>query len=376
MTEHIGIFVPHLGIGGVQRSMLRTATELARRGHRVDLVLNASRGALVDLVPPEVRVVDLRSRVMATAIRPLSSYLKRERPAVLLSSVCNANVAALIARRLARSDTRLVIREASAPHAQRRLLSDNRRLERVYRLIPYVYPWADRIIAVSAGVAEELTRFFGIDPDAIDVVWNPVVSEEISGSASAPPGHPWLGEGEPPVILGVGRFARQKDFATLVSAFAILCRTDAARLVLIGDGPLRSELEQQVTRSGLRERVEMPGFVVNPYAWMGRAAALAVTSLWEGFGNTIAEALACGTEVVATDCPHGPAEILDGGRYGRLVPTRDPARTAQALSDVLRAEPRREVLLGRAREFSVERAADRYEEILLGGRTARMRAAR
>lgn len=372
MSEHIGIFLPNLGVGGIQRAMALIAGELARRQHRVDVVVSRSNGLLGELVPPEVRVIELHRKRMATAVGPLASYLKRSQPSVLLSTVCNANIAALFARRIARTDTRMILSEVTAPATQRLYSPDDHRLERIYKLIPHVYPWANGIVALSEGVAHELSEHFRIARATIDVIPNPVSFEEIERLARAPLNHPWLRPGEPPVVLGVGRFVHQKDFGTLLTAFAVLRRTEAARLVLLGDGPLRSQLERQVLKLGIAKDVSMPGFVVNPFAWMRRARVMAQSSLWEGFGNTIAEALVCGTRVVATDCPHGPSEILDGGRYGRLVPPGDPIKLAAALSAELHVGSQPEFLIQRAREFSVESVTDRYEEILLGATEARV----
>jgi glycosyltransferase involved in cell wall biosynthesis len=240
-------------------------------------------------------------------------------------------------------------------------------------LIRRNYLAADAVVAVSEGVADDLAAHFGIPRDRISVVHNPVVSGSLKEKAAAPIDHPWLASGAPPVVLSAGRLHPTKDYPTLIRSFARLRQVREARLLILGSGKndeetarRRAELIELAAELGVSEDVDLPGFVPNPLPYMARAAVFVLSSLWEGFGNVLVEALACGCPVVSTDCPSGPAEILDHGRYGRLVPVGDDSAMAEAMLTVLRNPPDRDVLRARGALFTVDRAVDAYLDLLLG----------
>jgi glycosyltransferase involved in cell wall biosynthesis len=198
------------------------------------------------------------------------------------------------------------------------------------------YPWADGIIVVSNGVRDDMARVTKIPSERITVIYNPsVVRDEVWEKAQAPLDHPWLKPGQPPVIIAVGRLQIQKDYPTLFSAFAQVRKRLPARLLILGEGRERGSLEELVRKLGLENDVSMPGFVMNPYAYMARASLFVLSSRWEGLPTVLIEALCCGTSVVSTDCPSGPREILKGGEYGRLVPVGDVDALAQAIEAAL-----------------------------------------
>jgi len=231
-------------------------------------------------------------------------------------------------------------------------------------LIRGVYPWADAIVAVSNGVADDLSSTAGIARKRITTIYNPVVTPGLQEKARATLNHPWFAPGSPPVVLGVGRLAAEKDFPTLLKAFARVRAVRKARLMILGEGRERATLEALAHELGVATDVELPGFVDNPFAYMARAAVFVLSAVWEGFGNVVVEAMACGCPVVSTDCPSGPAEIMDGGAYGSLVPVGDDAALAKAILSVLETPPDLERLRARAALFSVDRAADQYLEVL------------
>lgn len=193
------------------------------------------------------------------------------------------------------------------------------------------YPWADGFVAVSQGVADDLRRFAQLPEVKVHTIYNPVVTDELLASAARTPEHPWLAPGEPPVILGVGRLVGQKDFATLVRAFALVRRTRSAKLIILGEGDKRPELEALVTELGLSDEVSLPGFVDNPFAYMARADTFVLSSRHEGLPGVLIQAMACGCKVVSTDCPSGPREILNNGSLGALVPVGDAGALAEAI---------------------------------------------
>lgn len=346
--------------------MVNLAGGLASRGHEVDFVTVRPEGPFRDRVPPGVPVVALGPRRVSRAIPALARYLRRRRPDAVLSTLVHMNVATVLARRLARVPTRVVLREANRIREDAR--AEPRPLIRVaYRLLPAVYAWADHVIAVSEDVATEVRELTTLPHNRITTVNNPVLApgDLTAIAASNPPPHPWLA-GDIPVVLSVGRLAPQKDHATLLEGFARLRQGQPARLVILGEGSLRSDLQRRALELGITESVLFAGFTHDPFSWMKHADVLAHTARWEGSPNVIVEALACGLPVVATDCPGGPSETLENGRYGRLVPMGDTAAVAQALADTLEAAPDPDTLRRRAAEFTVEAVVPQYEAILLG----------
>jgi glycosyltransferase involved in cell wall biosynthesis len=223
---------------------------------------------------------------------------------------------------------------------------------------------ADRVCAVSEGVANDLASVTGIPMREIQIAHNPTVTPEIAEQAAAKSGHDWLDAKDRPVILGAGNLIPIKDFGMLVRAFARLRGTRPARLVILGEGKERAKIAGLARELGVAADVDLPGFATNPYAFMARADVFALASRVEGMPNTIIEALACGCPVVSTDCPSGPAEILQNGRYGRLVPVGDDAALAQAILATWQEAPSAQELRSRAADFSVERAVERYLEVL------------
>jgi glycosyltransferase involved in cell wall biosynthesis len=296
----------------------------------------------------------------------LVRYLREERPAVLFSADTYLNLVALWARRLAGVSVRTVISERI--HLSSHLRDGAKRRKWRWRfivpLIRRMYPEADRIIAVSRGVADDLRTLVGLPPELVTTVYNPVVDSELAKKAEAPIDHAWFKPGAPPVIIAVGRLTEQKDFPTLLQAFAQVRTQRQARLLLLGEGRMRRELEALARELRVDQDVSLPGFTSNPFAYMARAAVFVLSSTYEGLGNVLIEALACGCPVVSTDCPSGPAEILENGQYGRLVPVGDPVAMAQAITSTLDAPPDRGLLQKRASLFSVDRAVEQYLEML------------
>ncbi|UEM24091.1 glycosyltransferase [Skermanella mucosa] len=361
--SRIAVFLQDLYGGGAERVMLALATGIARRGYPVDLVLVRREGAYVDDIPPGIRVVELGTRRTVNSIVALARYLRRERPAVLLTALVHVNIAALLARLLAGGRTRIAITEHN--QISRNMgAKANSTLRMAYRLVPYLYPRAAKIIAVSGGVADDLTRFAGLDRARIDVAHNPVVTPDLLTRAAQPVNHPWFAEGEPQVILGVGRLSPQKDFATLLRAFARVRAERPARLLILGEGALRPELERLADELGISSDVQLPGFVDNPMAFMAKASLFVLSSRFEGLPTVLIEAIACGTSTVSTDCPSGPREILEDGRLGGLVPVGDPGALAHFIEQGLDNPVPAELLRAKAEEFTVERAVDRYLELL------------
>jgi glycosyltransferase involved in cell wall biosynthesis len=364
MKERLAIFTSTMAGGGAQRVMLNLAGGFADRGYAVDLVVKRAQGHYVEDVPGAVRLVDLRVRRMVASTAPLISYLRRERPTAMLSAMHYVNIVALCARRIASVNMTLVISEHNTLSLAVRHASRRRARLRPW-LIRRFYPWADGMVAVSRGVAEDLASATGLPRERIDVIYNPVVTPEMKTMAEAPLDHPWFAPRQPPVVLGAGRFTAQKDFGSLIGAFAKLRERRAARLLILGEGPDHADLMSLIARLELEQEVLLPGFVANPYAFMARAGAFVLSSRWEGLPTVLIEALFCGAPVIATDCPSGPREILDNGRHGQLVPVGDEDALARAMELALDGRvprPGRESW----QPFEREVVVNRYLESLLG----------
>jgi len=376
-SRHLAVFVYGLSGGGSERRALTLAHAFATRGHKVDLVVACSQGPLYQELSPLVRLVAFdhrwrylpwaamnKSRWALASVAALASYLRHEQPDVVLSAANHVNDAALWARYLTRSRTRLVVRVSNqlSPSAVY-----TRRAKALFRLqlAGRFYSWADAIIAISNGVADDVARVTGLPREHITTIYNPVVTPELQEKMRAPLDHPWFAPGNPPVLLAVGRLVDQKDFSTLLRAFVLVRAVRKARLIILGEGKERPALEALARELGIASDVDLPGFVLNPFPYMVRASVFVLSSAWEGFGNVVAEAMACGCPVVSTDCPSGPAEILDGGAYGPLVPVGDDAALAEAILSVLETPPDPERLRAQAALFSADRATDQYLQVLL-----------
>lgn len=394
--RHIAFFQKAMGGGGAERMVAMLASGYAARGHRVDLVLGSPRGPMLDNVSAEVRIVDLaarrarasapavlrlpgtiremlprlilkgRPRVMA-CLMPLVDYLERERPEALLSTFGYNGLVAIWARQLAGVSTRVVVREAN-PLSERLSSGGKAEVRWLPRLIAEWYPKAECVVAVTDGVRDDLERTANLPPGLVRTIYNGVDVDRIALLAAEPVAHPWLASRNGvPVVLAVGRLKTQKDHTTLLRAFSGLRKRRQAKLVILGEGKERAKLEALVAELALGEDVDLPGFVKNPYAFMARADLFVLTSRWEGAANVLIEALATGCRIVSTDCPSGPAEILEGGLHGRLVPVEDAEALRVAMDESIAESPDPARARSRAQEFSVDRSLDQYLEALLPG---------
>ncbi|SHF32637.1 Glycosyltransferase involved in cell wall bisynthesis [Lampropedia hyalina DSM 16112] len=353
---HIAVYLPSLRGGGAERVMVTLANGFAARGHQVDLVLVQAEGPYLAEVVPAVRIVNLnRKRVMASLL-PLVRYLRRERPEAMLSALNHANIIAILARRLAGVKTRLVVSERNSLSS----LSTGKQGQLFKWLMRTFYTWADGVIAVSRGIAQEMNTQLGLPMHTITSIPNPVDLQAIQQQAQIRPNHPWLGAGQPPVILAVGRLEPQKDYPTLLQAFAKLRESENARLVILGEGSQREPLQAHIARLNLQDSVTMPGFQDNPFAWMAACTVYVMSSRYEGFPNSLVQAMACGVPVVSTNCPTGPAEILEDGKWGELVSVGDADALALAIARMLHTPEAGEKSLQRAGFFSVDAAVDNY----------------
>lgn len=365
MARRIALFIRSMAGGGAQRMMVRYASGFARHGLEVDVLCLFPEGPFRDELDPMVRLLPLQSRRVIGAIPEVARYLRRHKPDAMMVTEPASNIAVILSRMLARSQTRLLVREGLFPSIAARE-SPHRATRQAYRLAPLLYPRADVIVAIAEPMAADLARFIRVPPSRITTVAvNPVVTSSLAAAAARPASHPWLASGQPPVILGVGRLDEQKDFATLVRAFELVRAARECRLLILGEGPRRAELEALKHASRHSADIDFPGFDPNPFSYMARCAVFVLSSRYEGLPNSLIEALACGAPSVATDCPSGPHDILAGGRYGALVPVGDPSAMAEAIARTMNEPTDREELRRRGGEYTVERSASAYLAHLL-----------
>lgn len=358
----VAVFLPSLRGGGAERATLRLVGGLADRGTDVTLVAADATGPLLQDVPPGVDLVDLHASRVRYSVVPMSRLLRRLQPDVLLCVMSQVNTAGIVARDLARTDTRVVVSERSTPSE---VLGErqpfNVRVQQ--RTLGISYRRADAVVAVSRGAADDISLSMGIPIEEIHVIYNPVVSVDLYRLATIPPSHGWLTDGGPPVLLSAGRLVPSKDFPTLLRAFRRVLDTRSARLIILGDGPERQRLAQLSTDLELdRSVLDLVGFVVNPYPFMQHAQLFVLSSRYEGMPNALVEAAALGTPVVSTDCPSGPRELLGDDPGGRLVELGDVEGMATAIHAQL--DDPRPVPGSLLKPFHLDEAVSRYLDVL------------
>lgn len=359
--------LPSLRGGGAERVVMDLARQAADEGHAVDMVVLNRAGAVVDDLGPGVRMVELGRSRAAFALPAMIGYLRHARPRAMLTTLEHTNVLAVIAARLvpgagAAPRTRVVVREANTVSED--LVGLKGRAVRA--LMRVAYRSADAVVAVSLGVARSLEAELGLNPERVRVILNPVITPRVLAGAKEPVGHAWFAPGEPPVILGVGRLTEQKGFDTLVKAFATLRASRPCRLIILGEGELRPELEALARDLGIEADVDLAGFVGNPFPYMANCAVFVLSSRWEGLPNVLIQAMAVGAKVVASDCPSGPAEVTDGGTLAPLVPVDDVAALAAAMSATLEREAS-ELPEGWRERYELEAITAAYLDVMRGG---------
>lgn len=414
----IALFLPSLSGGGAERAFVNLTYGLVQRGVEVDMVLRRAEGPFLSKLPKQVQVFELsfgrkpsnislwarlrrflqrrhtispnlnlaiktylialklahywRSKQLQGCLSfqldamKFGDYLQKRRPNAILSGLTPCNLIALLSRRFASYTCQLVINEHNTPSINWSHLSKG---VLMWRMARSLYPEADGIVCVSQGVAEDLCRLVNLQPHQVHVIYNPVVVPELFQKAQEPVNHHWFEDGQTHVILAVGRLVEQKDYPNLLRAFSLVRQNRAARLVILGEGEERPKLEQLAKELKIQNDISMPGFVENPFAFMAKASVFVLSSAWEGLPTVVIEALACGCPVVATDCRSGPKEILDNGRYGRLVPVGDHEALAKAILETLDNPDYpadKGARIQRALDFSVDAAVDKYLKVLLG----------
>lgn len=331
----IAFYIPNFDGGGAERVMLNLANGIAELPNTsVDFVVTQKQGPLVSDVSHNVNLIELGSSRIATSVFPLITYLRKTQPDALVSALNTANIISIIAKFFSFRKTRFIV----TVHNTLSLSAQNVRSLRA-RLIPWListlFPHAHGIVAVSRGVADDLTSVTGLKTNKIEVIYNPVITPEVRTLSQESCPDEWINDPSTPVLLSIGRLSPQKDFKNLLEAMAIVIKQRPVKLIILGEGDLRQSLESLIVKLNLTESVKMPGFVKNPYSYMSNADLFVLSSQWEGLPTVLIEALYCKAKLVSTDCPSGPKEILNNGQYGLLVKPKDPLDLARGILDSL-----------------------------------------
>lgn len=359
----IAIFAATSGHSGVDRVIRNLAPEIARRGMGVDILRVRNHGPRIEATTAGVRLVDLQAAHAYTALPGLVRYLRNESPDALLSDKDRANRVAILAHRLSRSQTRLVVRTGTTVSHN---LAERRPIDRTINLwsMRHLYRGADAIVLPSRDAAEDFSLTVGTPLAELTVCPSPIATPELESQAAEPFDWSILPAGDGPLIVGLGELSVRKDFATALRAFARLKADRSARLVIMGEGRKRSELEKLAGDLGIAERVAFPGFVANPYPLLACCDVFVHSARMEGSPVAVMEAVALGRPVVCTDCPSGPREILDEGQLGTLVPIGDEHAMGYALGRMLDAPPPATKIRAGAAPFSLAASADAYLAVL------------
>jgi glycosyltransferase involved in cell wall biosynthesis len=350
---------------------VRMASYFAEQGHSVDMVLmNAVGMEYSNELALKVEIVDLKTPRLWTSLPGFSRYLRKRKPDAVIAAMPLANGIAAYAVRLTQEKPVLILTEHNAVSLAFGDL-DIPKYRPLMWALRFAYRFADAWIGVSGGVTARLKAIPGVQADRVRTIFNPAWSADMARAASQEVHEPWLQDQGVPVIIACGRLEAQKDYPTLIRGFADLVKHRKARLLILGEGSLKPRLEELVFEQRLSDIVKFVGFVSNPFAYVAKARCFVLASVHEGLPTVLIEAMACGTAVVSTDCPSGPSEILDGGKFGPLVPVGDEKALAAAIGQVLDNPLPADVLISRAREFSVEASASQYLDLIFELRNKR-----
>lgn len=361
------MFIPDFGGGGAERVAVTLGNAMVRRGVPVDMVAMRAVGPLREKLDPGVRVIDLDAERIRHAAGPLAQYLRTHRPTALVAHMWPLPVVALFARARAAVNAR-IIGVSHTTWSKAELFGCWRKRSQMVLTTRLFYRHLDAVVAVSSGVADDVVKISGLPRARVRIVYNAICgARDAESPASSGSSVAWM-HGSHRKILAVGSLTAMKGFDDLLSAFARVRQRADARLLILGEGPARDALADQIERLGVEDAVEMPGFVADPRAYYRAADLFVLSSRVEGLPTVVVEALEQGTPVVSTDCPSGPREILQEGKHGTLVPVRDVRALADAMEAALASEHDSDALIRRAQDFSVDRAVDAHLDLMLPGR--------
>lgn len=351
----ISIFLPNLKGGGAEKSMTILANSFFEEGYQVDLILAKKTGPFLDLLKPGINCFDLNSNSVLKTILRLVNYIRDYSPQVLLTAINYVNITAILAKIISRKNFRLVISERNNNFSRKIRLTDGLKPFIVNILVRFLYPFADSIIAVSKELALLVKKNIIFNKNKVIYIYNPIILNTYNLKSKF-----FISE---PYIIAIGRLEKQKNFPLLINAYNRLRNHTNSKLLILGEGSKRDELEELIAKLGLSQKIIMPGFEVNIRPYLEKAKMLVLSSNFEGLPTVLIEGLIAGTPIVSTNCPTGPNEILEGGKWGRLVKPNDEDSLYRGMLETLEDmnPPNGK---NRAKEFNVENAVKAYLKVM------------
>lgn len=364
MKDQVFLCIPNLVPGGAERVLLNLVRKLTEMDVDCRVVTLRAVGAYCDELPPSVTLMELGKGGLFKTTWRMFRLFRREKPRYAITFLDPVTFPALLAGIFAPTKIIVTVHNGivKPKHESHRFRARFKPM-----VVRCLYPFAYRIVAVSDGLAEHLRKLLWFGRSRVVTIYNPIVRAEMLEHDYERPAHPWFRENAAELVLvGVGRMIAQKGFDIFLRAFkSVLEQEPNARVVLLGSGRLESQIKAEAESLGIADRVDFPGFVDKPAAYVFHARLFVLSSRWEGLPTTVIEALVAGTQIVATDCPYGPSEILAKGRYGRLVPPEEPGALAAAILAALsEPAPERAFLRERAADFSEERSVAEYLKLM------------
>jgi len=367
---NVAFFLPTLEVGGTERNVVNLVNNIDTEHYTVSLVLGNIHGDFVNQVRQDIVIVNLKASYSVGLFFALVQYFKIQKPDVFVSAFPRINIITIAAKIFSGVNTKIIITEHSVfsflPVIAKTFWRGMFARFFMPLLARLLYPKADSIVCVSVGIAEDLKKVINTNGN-MKVIYNPIIVDKIYQLADETVNNVWFSNPEVSVIIAVGRLVPIKDYPTLLKAFKQVLKNQPARLVILGSGPEKEKLEWLSSQMGLSESIAFMGFQKNPYKYIKKASVFVLSSLQEGFGNVIIEAMACGAPVVSTDCPVGPGEIIENMKNGILVPVGDEKSMADAilkvLNDPVLAEKFSTAGRERAKFFSVAKSVGEYEKV-------------
>lgn len=359
---NILIFYRNLDNGGVQRMMVNFANHMVSKSFNVTILLLYKEGHFLSLLDPKIKVqvLDTKQKSFLTSYK---GFLKKGNFDIVFTATMVLNIVTIIAAKLARVKTKIIISERSNTFKEFKE-GKFKPYKFGFFLIPIFYRFADTIVAVSKGVAIDLKKIALVGSEKIKVIYNPAFDIKNQYQVEEAVADDWLNDSQIPVVIGAGRFVHQKNFSLLVEAVYHLKKRIDVRLIIIGDGEQRADLQKLIADLEIQNAVKLENFKINPIAWISKADVFVLSSLWEGFGNILVDALAAQTTIVSTDCKSGPAEILGDGKYGYLVNSFNAIDLADKIEYAINNPIDKKLLLDRAMTFEKQNVMVQYENLI------------
>ncbi len=362
MPKKVCFFLGSLQLGGIGKLSINLIEEFLKEGVEVDIFLMKDGGEYSDQVPDEVNIFCVEGSWIKR-VSGFLKYLRAQRPDISMSARQRQDVINILCCLLTFGKVKPVVSVHTNLTAEMEFKGRGTN-NMVDKIAARLYRFVDTFIAVSAGVADDFSKRTGVPRNKIEVIYNPVFKPYVDDGTISMKFTEFKAR-HSKYIIGVGRMSPQKDFETLIRAYARLPESVKHGLVIAGDGPLRPQLQKLIEELGLRDKVLLLGFVDNPLYYLKNADLFVLSSKWEGFGNVIVEALGVGTPVVSTNCLSGPAEILEDGKYGKLVEVGNVEQLSDAITLSLSEKPQPDRLIAKAADFDVKTIADKYLKLLL-----------